>query len=123
MNEAGGWSRSGPKTVLVTPASATGGLYDTQGSSDLIFPVNEDHSNMVKFAPNDTNCTVVRSKLDLLLGQISSNIAAEEPLPTVVKSLPADTWSLDAEARERRKLTLEESKLSSVRAIILSPGC
>lgn len=78
---------------------------------------------MVKFAPNDANSTVVRSKLDLLLGQIGNNIAAKEPLSPVVKSQPANFWSLEAEGRERRKLTLEESKLSSVRAIILLLGC
>lgn len=117
------WSRSGPKTVLVTPESATGGLYHTQTAPDLIFPINEDHSNMVKFAANDIHFNIVASKLQLLLGQIGNDIAPEGPLSTVVKSVPASSPPLDAEKKEERNMSLAGSKLDLLRTVILSISC
>ena len=47
--------------ILVTPQSATRGLYASGSMS--IFPINENHSDMVKFREGDPNCQVVLGKL------------------------------------------------------------
>jgi ankyrin repeat protein len=48
--------------VLVTPASATRGLCETDPT--VTFPINENHSDMVKFRQGDSNCRVVLGKLE-----------------------------------------------------------
>ncbi|KAI1394354.1 uncharacterized protein F4822DRAFT_45648 [Hypoxylon trugodes] len=63
LNSKNVWSKSGLEEVLVTPDSATRGLYGTSTGLDFIFPINEDHSNMVKFSENDPNYSVVVQKL------------------------------------------------------------
>lgn len=120
INEGGVWSRSGPKTVLVTPESATGGLYYTHTAPDLIFPINENHSNMVKFATNDIHFNIVASKLQVLLGQIDDDITTKQPLSPLVKSVSAKSWLPDAKRGVEKTMTLEESKLDLLRTIVLS---
>ncbi|OTA93958.1 hypothetical protein M434DRAFT_395188 [Hypoxylon sp. CO27-5] len=63
----GRWSRTGPEEILVTPHSATRGLYRETMKSDSIFPINEDHSNIVKFSENDPNYAIVAQKLEYIL--------------------------------------------------------
>ncbi|KAI1868417.1 uncharacterized protein JN550_006333 [Neoarthrinium moseri] len=63
----GEWSRTGPQEVLVTPDSATHGLYTSGGKSQTIFPINENHSSMVKFSENDPNFLIVVQKLAQIL--------------------------------------------------------
>ncbi|KAK4446794.1 hypothetical protein QBC34DRAFT_278713, partial [Podospora aff. communis PSN243] len=53
--------RAGPEEILVTPESATRGLYGTNSTS--IFGINENHSNMVKFSKGDANYPIVLGKL------------------------------------------------------------
>ena len=48
----------------MTPLSATRRLYRTRSASTAsIFPVNENHSDIVKFHKGDPNCQVVLGKL------------------------------------------------------------
>jgi len=48
--------------LLVTPESATRGLYNTNRSTST-FPINENHSDMVKFREKDAYCDIVLEKL------------------------------------------------------------
>ncbi|KAK0724323.1 hypothetical protein B0H67DRAFT_102434 [Lasiosphaeris hirsuta] len=57
----GSFARTGPEEILVTPESATRGLYGTNSTS--IFAINENHSDMVKFGEGDANCHIVLGKL------------------------------------------------------------
>ena len=49
-----GWSRTGPRRLLVNPASASQGRTWEVGD-DFIISLNGDHSSMVKFSENDQN--------------------------------------------------------------------
>ncbi|KAK0638583.1 hypothetical protein B0T16DRAFT_227181 [Cercophora newfieldiana] len=51
------WARTGPPAVLVSPESATCHYY--RKNKAATFPINEDHSNMVKFSRGDPNLEVV----------------------------------------------------------------
>ncbi|KAI1643999.1 uncharacterized protein F4817DRAFT_231917 [Daldinia loculata] len=86
------WSRTGPKEILVTPDSATRGLYGENRRSDSIYPINEDHSNMVKFSENDSNYSVVVQKLAQILFSKSSSL---------VKTSGRDTLMLESSIVQR----------------------
>lgn len=73
----GMWDRNGPPTVLVNPESATSRNYRTNQSSTI--PIDEDHSNMVKFPPGDATLGVVIHSLRELC---SSSPAASISLRT-----------------------------------------
>ncbi|KAI5921221.1 hypothetical protein F4810DRAFT_722691 [Camillea tinctor] len=68
--EDGTFSRPGPEEILVTQASATrNSPYDQYESCpSSIFPINENHSNMVKFCRRDDNMKIVFSKLEEIYG-------------------------------------------------------
>lgn len=51
LSPSGKWERTGPKAILVKPESAI--QRDSQTGD--ILPVDKDHSDMVKFAQDDTN--------------------------------------------------------------------
>ena len=53
----GSWARTGKSAVLVNPESATCRNYREDRS--LTIPINEDHSNMVKFSRGDPNLGVI----------------------------------------------------------------
>ncbi|KAK3690388.1 hypothetical protein B0T22DRAFT_499792 [Podospora appendiculata] len=57
------WNKEGPPTVLVSPDSATS--YQCQWNKSVTIPINEDHSNMVKFSPGDANLRLVLSSITL----------------------------------------------------------
>ncbi|KAI3318364.1 hypothetical protein HD806DRAFT_512072 [Xylariaceae sp. AK1471] len=64
--EDGSYSRSGPEEILVTKDSATRGLHHLR--TPTTFPINENHSDMVKFRPDDRNLHIVLSKLREICG-------------------------------------------------------
>ncbi|ETS74270.1 hypothetical protein PFICI_14136 [Pestalotiopsis fici W106-1] len=76
-NSEGVWERSGPEEILVTQQSAARGLYQLHSRSHLIFPINENHSNMVKFAENDPNYSIVVDKLVQIVAQVKIEPAIE----------------------------------------------
>ncbi|KAI1475154.1 hypothetical protein F4774DRAFT_303114 [Daldinia eschscholtzii] len=87
LDSSGKWSRTGPSEILVTPDSATRGLYGATTRSDSIYPINEDHSNMVKFPENDPNYSVVVQKLaQILFSRDSSPSEASETETLVLES-------------------------------------
>ncbi|KAH9906736.1 hypothetical protein F4778DRAFT_593886 [Xylariomycetidae sp. FL2044] len=57
----GSFARTGPEQRLVTQDSATRGLYNSQSSA--IFPINANHSEMVKFRAGDPIINVVANNL------------------------------------------------------------
>ena len=59
------WSRSGPRTLLVNPASASCGR-PWERTDEYVISLNGDHSTMVKFSENDRSdypkvCDVLES--------------------------------------------------------------
>ncbi|KAI1088735.1 hypothetical protein F5B19DRAFT_470013 [Rostrohypoxylon terebratum] len=62
--EDGSFSRTGSEQILVSKESATRSLYSSL--SPDIFPVNENHSNMVKFRKDDPNLRIVANRLRML---------------------------------------------------------
>ena len=51
LSPSGKWERTGPKAILVKPESA---IQRGSQTGDIL-PVDKDHSDMVKFAQDDTN--------------------------------------------------------------------
>ena len=51
LSPSGKWERTGPKAILVKPESA---IQRGSLTSDIL-PVDQDHSDIVKFAQDDTN--------------------------------------------------------------------
>ncbi|CAG9983804.1 unnamed protein product [Clonostachys byssicola] len=71
------WSRSGPEKILVTPYSATRGLYTRKDHTEYVFPINEDHSTMVKFSEDDHIYSVLVHKLSSIMEKIETDIRHE----------------------------------------------
>ncbi|KAI0601118.1 hypothetical protein F4775DRAFT_607246 [Biscogniauxia sp. FL1348] len=65
--ENGTFSRSGPQEILVSKDSATRNLYKLYSSST--FPIDESHSDMVKFRRGDSNLNIVLTKLQAVCGR------------------------------------------------------
>lgn len=64
--EDGSYARSGPQEILVTKESATRSHYHLR--TPETFPINENHSDMIKFRQDDRNFHVVMSKLREICG-------------------------------------------------------
>ncbi|KAI1078377.1 hypothetical protein F5B20DRAFT_571625 [Whalleya microplaca] len=60
----GYFDRTGPEEILVSKDSATRRLHGSQDSA--IFPINESHSQMVKFRRSDPNLKIVLHLIDSL---------------------------------------------------------
>ncbi|KAK0701077.1 hypothetical protein B0H67DRAFT_547600 [Lasiosphaeris hirsuta] len=57
----GSWDRSGPRTVLVNPASATSNYYLKKKS--ITIPIDKDHSGMVKFTRGDVHLGIITASI------------------------------------------------------------
>jgi len=90
----------------VSQPSATRRLYDTRPAA--IFPINENHSDLVKFRQGDSNCAVVFNKLRDICNAHSgaadetrrkSNTRLQRDFSTQRDSGPADskaaTWTVE----------------------------
>lgn len=64
MQGNGSFARTGPFVVLVSRESATRGLFGTDFNNT--FPINRDHSEMVKFADDDPICQDVLARLSVI---------------------------------------------------------
>ncbi|KAI1407119.1 hypothetical protein F5Y13DRAFT_175692 [Hypoxylon sp. FL1857] len=60
-NSDGSFTRTGPEEILVSKESATRSLYSSRSSA--IFPINKNHSEMVKLLEDDANARVIVDKL------------------------------------------------------------
>ncbi|KAI9150625.1 Protein SERAC1 [Paramyrothecium foliicola] len=60
-NSDGSYSRLGPRSVMVDRQSATSGRYLFDASSTI--QIDEDHSHMVKFTPDDRRVSILISKV------------------------------------------------------------
>src|SRR2546423_13073826 len=79
MTETGTWERKGPYELLVDRNSAI------QADSDPgnCFPINEDHSDMVKFADDSSEYRVVIGFLNILI-----QVAPTNPIHSPGSELP-----------------------------------
>jgi hypothetical protein len=66
VTHPGKYTRSGPRKVLVTKDSATGGR--CYSHPHLTIQVDENHSAMVKFTPGDFRIRIISSKLADICG-------------------------------------------------------
>ncbi|RYP29592.1 hypothetical protein DL767_006644 [Monosporascus sp. MG133] len=57
----GSWDRSGPRAVLVNPASATSNYYWKNKS--ITIPIHKDHSGMVKFTRGDAHLGIIKASI------------------------------------------------------------
>ncbi|KAH6640664.1 hypothetical protein F5144DRAFT_105787 [Chaetomium tenue] len=60
----GSWERNGPPAVLVNPESAT--CHHFRKDKSVTIPINEDHSNMVKFSRDDATLRIIIHSLSEL---------------------------------------------------------
>ncbi|CAI6088227.1 unnamed protein product [Clonostachys chloroleuca] len=74
QDSAQNWSRRGPEKILVTPNSATRGLYARRDHSDYVFPINEDHSTMVKFSEDNHVYSILVHKLFCIMEEFGTDI-------------------------------------------------
>ncbi|KAK5989024.1 hypothetical protein PT974_10522 [Cladobotryum mycophilum] len=72
----GSWDRNGPLAVLVNPDSAT--CHQNRKSKALTIPINDDHTNMVKFS-RELHTELYSPELDFRIDQI------EEPFQDTFK--------------------------------------
>src|SRR3982074_611715 len=63
MSEAGVWERNGPSVLLVDQQSAV----LTESDPQHCFPINENHSDMVKFSDDSGEYRIVVDRLHTLL--------------------------------------------------------
>lgn len=81
-DEESRWSRCGPRTLLVSPVSATYGR-PWEITDEYIISLNGDHSTMVKFSRNDRSdypkvCDVLERYIDAAVPTIRSRMDKEE---------------------------------------------
>ncbi|KAI0896566.1 hypothetical protein F4806DRAFT_508444 [Annulohypoxylon nitens] len=84
----GKWSRTGPKEILVTPESATRGLYGDDTKRNSIFPINKDHSDIVKFSENDSDYLVIVRQLNQMFS-LRDTARVTDPATNIVQNLPS----------------------------------
>lgn len=97
--------------MLVTRDSATRGLWTT--SPDDVFPIDEDHSELVKFQDGSSMCEqVVLKKLEAICSsQKDSQTALPRRMATVTKRRKPDSHG-HLEARPPRTWELKGMKAS-----------
>ncbi|KAI1879125.1 hypothetical protein JX265_003302 [Neoarthrinium moseri] len=81
--ETGAIVRSETHAILVSPESATSNLINDDEAPISTFPINEDHSNMVKFVDDDGVCKIILDKI----GEI---MVYKAPLPSITR---AQSWT------------------------------
>ncbi|TRX89935.1 hypothetical protein FHL15_009207 [Xylaria flabelliformis] len=116
-DSTGKWTRTGNESILVTRASATRGL--CKGRSGLeIIPINENHSGMVKFAPNSSDLTIIIHALEQIIAPTGHfRPSANELLDTSSPSMmPLSTFDLRTEVKRK-----EEEKLNRLITSLLTP--
>jgi hypothetical protein len=107
---AGRWEKGGQDEYLVDQSSATAGCEDRD-----TFPIDEDHSNMVKFSEGSEHYSTIVYTLHRLCETVSASapssvdvpVASQAPLPTTV----GDCGSIEfAAASTALKLGSQEQK-------------
>jgi len=93
---------------LVTPHSATRGLYKT--SSTATFAINENHSDMVKFRLGDANLHIVLGKLKQICAT-HTNILADQPQHQQRMAL----------SEKQSSIELQEKKMTILRSLYTTP--
>ncbi|CAG9974761.1 unnamed protein product [Clonostachys byssicola] len=86
-NSSGGWKRSGPDTVMVSPESATGGRHGI--SPERLLQIDADHSNMVKFKPGDRLIPIMADKIREIIDNTMIYASSKRP-NRVISETPAN---------------------------------
>ncbi|KAI0383402.1 hypothetical protein F5Y04DRAFT_251219 [Hypomontagnella monticulosa] len=81
----GSFAREGPKEILVSKESATRNRWHLRSS--MAFPINEDHSDIVKFREDDTNFHVVSEKMKQLCRDCSTGLVDDIGRPVYTQEL------------------------------------
>ncbi|KAK3360460.1 hypothetical protein B0T25DRAFT_535690 [Lasiosphaeria hispida] len=103
-NALGEWTRGGPKELLVDKSSAI------QRKSSLYLPVDEDHSNMVKFGADDQDCqAILRFILDSHTTDPESSAKSTKSASTLDGEIGPDTR--EEHQRKLRRVEVMRSSL------------
>ncbi|VUC22222.1 unnamed protein product [Clonostachys rosea] len=100
LDGSSGWNKRGPLAILVNSRSATCRLDEKNPS--MTFPINETHSEMVKFPKGCALCKIVCSKLRQMC-DIGSPMAELKPINDFDGGLPARHSSRAVYTREKIK--------------------
>lgn len=73
---SGQWRRDGPLDLLVDKSSAI------QQSSSQYMPIDEDHSNLVKFGADDQDCQAIINFMNATVANITSHSAKSTQVPS-----------------------------------------
>ncbi|RWA04471.1 hypothetical protein EKO27_g10640 [Xylaria grammica] len=116
---SGKWTRAGPEHILVSRTSAT----RRESKLDMVIPINEDHSAMVKFPRNSQHLIIVAHKLKQIaapVGHLSrtANGISDTSTPLNTQSLGLATTPEDDENNDRRK---EQQDLDLLIASLRTP--
>ncbi|KAF7529190.1 hypothetical protein G7054_g9937 [Neopestalotiopsis clavispora] len=106
-NDNGMWERAGKEEILVTPHSATRGLNQEHSKSQWILPINENHSNMVKFSENDPAYSIITDKLGKIVSQLNAPIESREESTGLISQNDSIIIGTQVSAYKRRTDILE----------------
>ncbi|VUC33940.1 unnamed protein product [Clonostachys rosea] len=117
-DEAGKWKRDGPKEILVTPNSATRGMYTSGDANGWIFPIDKDHSSMVKFAEDDNMSSIVTHKILFICQQTPSegfeNCPRVYTLPRLNTNRTEQEGSCSLEEQEKKIAAEQDLRLLEI---------
>jgi hypothetical protein len=108
MSELGNWERTGPKELLVDKQSA---VQDDSNPQDC-FPINENHSDMVKFSDGSPEYDAVITFLHSILPSValdSSAVLEDEPFK-------AGGNKSSSKSRKWKADNVRENKISGLNA-------
>ena len=115
LSPSGKWERTGPKEILVKPESA---IQRGSLTSDIL-PVDQDHSDIVKFAQDDTNYRGVL----IYLHDLCENLDGPKLKETQVQSSFSSWLSVFSNFfRKKQTNTKEDTLKSESSRMILVPA-
>jgi hypothetical protein len=85
-NEQGKWERKGEREILVSRESA---IQNGSRNPRDVFHIDNDHSNMVKLAPDDTTFYVIQHHLHDALLKTNPRWLVQAQLPTEIHRMSA----------------------------------
>ena len=105
LSPSGKWERTGPKAILVKPESA---IQRGSLTSDIL-PVDQDHSDIVKFAQDDTNYRGVL----IYLHDLCESLDGPKLKETQVQSSFSSWLSVFSKSFRKKQSNVEEDTLKS----------
>ncbi|EHK18734.1 uncharacterized protein TRIVIDRAFT_66772 [Trichoderma virens Gv29-8] len=103
-NDKGQWRRDGPPDLLVNKSSAI------QKNSELYIPIDEDHSNLVKFGVDDQDCQAIITFMHSIGTNVTSHASQKSRAPVHFDPSADEISSKDEEIEELiDSLNIEET--------------